>query len=378
MNSQERVLSAINLETPDRVPLHTLAIDGNNVDKVLGGFTKSAFDMIHDIKVGNPDNWVGQLNEIIGDLQTTIFSRMISAAAELGFDTCPAGYIPLKFESDEEMSDVFGRRYKIVNNEGNIFPVYVDGTIKTREDWETAPKPDSKSICKAARKFYKSVQRANKKRDILIMATNDFTSVFPPVWQGMGMVAFARALKRDPELIQERFEMTTQLVIDLFKTYAKEGAKVFFDGEDLAYKAGPLIHPKYVNKYLLPHMKRVTEAVHDLGCKIIIHTDGDVTPLLDFFVESGYDALHCLEPPYVDPRVVKKRIGHKLCLLGNIDTSHVLVKGSKKDVRGAVQDAISALGKNGGFILSPTNSHPAISLERLKWMIEATRELGNY
>lgn len=378
MDSSQRVLATLDLEVPDRVPLHTLAIDGNNVDKVLGGFPRTAFDLIADIKTNNPDDWLAQINGIIGNLQTTIFSRMISAAAALGFDACPAGYIPLQFESDKEMSDVFGRRYKIVNNEGNLFPVYNDGTIHTRADWEAAPKPDVDKICKEAYKFYKTVARQNRDNDVVIMATDDFTSVFPPVWQGMGMPAFARALRGDPALIEERFEMTTTLVIALIKTYARAGAKVFFDGEDVAFKSGPLIHPKYVDQYLLPHMKRVTETAHEAGCKIIFHSDGDITSLLDFVVAAGYDGLHCLEGPYVDPAHVKKKVGDKLCLLGNIDTSHVLVEGSRAEVRAAVKDAITALGEGGGYMLSPTNSHPAIELDRLQWMIEATKELGTY
>jgi len=36
------------------------------------------------------------------------------------------------------------------------------------------------------------------------------------------------------------------------------------------------------------------------------------------------------------------------------------------------------MGHGGGFMLSPANFHPAISVERLEWMIEASKKYGNY
>ena len=43
-----------------------------------------------------------------------------------------------------------------------------------------------------------------------------------------------------------------------------------------------------------------------------------------------------------------------------------------------MKDAIKAMGPGGGFMLSPANFHPEISIECLKWMIEATKQYGKY
>jgi uroporphyrinogen decarboxylase len=80
----------------------------------------------------------------------------------------------------------------------------------------------------------------------------------------------------------------------------------------------------------------------------------------------------------VDPYYVKKKVGDKLCLSGNIDTRHILVDASKEEVEQSVRDAIKAMGYGGGFMISPANFHPTISPERLKWMIEATKIFGRY
>jgi uroporphyrinogen decarboxylase len=139
-----------------------------------------------------------------------------------------------------------------------------------------------------------------------------------------------------------------------------------------------MIHPKYFEEYVKPCYQEVAEAVHNWGGKYILHTDGDVSSQLDFIVECGFDGLQCLEPPLVDLEMAKKKVGDKICLSGNIDTRHILVKASKEEVINAVKLAIKHLGPNGGAMISPANFHPQISVDRLKWMIEAANEFGEY
>jgi uroporphyrinogen decarboxylase len=380
MNSFERIWAALNLEEPDRIPTHTINIDGNVADKIVGRPKRNAFDVFADMEKQYPDDWADKINSIIVDIEISTFSKAVRAGYEIGFDGVGVQYIPFIFESQTEMTDIFGKRHKIRDIDGNPYPDYYGGYIKNRDDWEKYPKPDMKEEYKAAKKFYKGVLRKCKdiKDDICIIAQNALTSVFPPVWQGMGMNNFARALKNDPKLIEERFRFCTDFVLTVFRAYSDCGAKIFLEGGDIAHKGGPMMSPKYFNKYLLPRYQEVSEAIHDWGGKYILHTDGDITSQLDFIVESGFDGLQCLEPPWVDPYLVKKKVGDKLCLSGNIDTKHILVDATKQEVEQAVANAINAMGKGGGFMISPANFHPNMTVDRLKWMIEAANKLGVY
>jgi len=380
MNSFERIWVALSLEEPDRIPTHTINIDGNVADKIVGRPKRNAFDVFADMEKQYPDDWADKINSIIVDIEISTFSKAVRAGYEIGFDGVGVQYIPFIFESQTEMTDIFGKRHKIRDIDGNPYPDYYGGYIKNRDDWEKYPKPDMKEEYKAAKKFYKGVLRKCKdiKDDICIIAQNALTSVFPPVWQGMGMNNFARALKNDPKLIEERFRFCTDFVLTVFRAYSDCGAKIFLEGGDIAHKGGPMMSPKYFNKYLLPRYQEVSEAIHDWGGKFILHTDGDITSQLDFIVESGFDGLQCLEPPWVDPYLVKKKVGDKLCLSGNIDTKHILVDATKQEVEQAVANAINAMGKGGGFMISPANFHPNITVDRLRWMIEAANKLGVY
>ena len=380
MNSFERVWAALNLEEPDRIPLFTPGIDGNLADEILGKQNKSSFEIMEEMEQQNPENWLEMINGILPDMQISVFSKAAIAASQIGFDACGAGYIPFILESKNEMGDIFGKCHKIKNIDGNVYPDYYGGIIKDRSDWENFPKPDFKEIYKNAKKFYRGVERRCKKAksEICIVAQNSLASIFPPVWQGMGMNHFARALKNDPKLVKERFDYTTEFVLAVFSAYKDSGAKIFMEGGDIAFRSGPMMNPKFLNKYLLPCYQQVAEEVHDWGGKYILHTDGDITTLLDFIVESGFDALQCLELPFVDPYLVKKKVGDKLCLIGNIDTKHILVEAPKEEVEEAVKDAIEAMGYGGGFMLSSSNFHPGMKIDRIKWMVEAGKKFGVY
>jgi len=89
--------------------------------------------------------------------------------------------------------------------------------------------------------------------------------------------------------------------------------------------------------------------------------------------------VHALEPTAnVELSKVKELIGDRLCLLGNMDITHILVDATKEEVYEAVRSSIAAAGRDGGYIIAPTNSHPDISLDRLRWMLEAVEEYGDY
>ena len=139
MNSEERVLAALNREPVDRVPIHTVAVDGVTFDEVLGKPPRSAFELLDELVEQYPNDCIERINSVVGDIEINIFTRSMEAAAAIGYDTSGAGYIPFIFESKERMIDIFGRIYKLVNDHGHIFPYYVDGMIKNQKDWEYFP-----------------------------------------------------------------------------------------------------------------------------------------------------------------------------------------------------------------------------------------------
>ena len=380
-------MAALNLEEPDRVPCHTILIDANNVDKILGKPSMNDFDLLEKTKRENPDNWPEELNKLIESVETSIFSRCVEAAVEIGLDCMQVGIVPVEFIDDQSegrdlMKDMFGRIWEARNNEGNFNPYYLYGTTNSIEKWEVVKENIEGSVTKKytnmAKKFYRRINKRHKDK-IFVAVTNDLAGVFESASQGMGITYYSRMLHKNPNFIKEVHEVIARFTADCYMSYMDVGAELFIESGDLAYKTGPMMSPKKFTEVLLPAYRIITEAVHERGGKIVLHTDGQVTPLLDFVVNCGFDGLQSLEPTAgVDLALVKKKVGGKICLMGNIDVAHILVDATKEEVYDAVKYAIKTGGLGGGFIVSAANMHPGINVPNLRWMVEATKKYGEY
>ena len=132
---RERVLAALNLEEPDRVPTHALAIYG--ADEVLGIERRDTFKVIDQLIEQNPDNWLGVLNKVVDGYEKSVFSTMCAAAVEIGLDTMQCGVLPYEFTSKNTLSDIFGRVWKLQDiGGGHLDPYFTHGTIDSVEKWK--------------------------------------------------------------------------------------------------------------------------------------------------------------------------------------------------------------------------------------------------
>lgn len=382
MEKRERVLRALDLEKPDVIPTHALHIDGNNIDKILGVPSTNFFDVINKVREDNKENWLEEANNLVSAGESYTFLKAAQAAAKIGLDSIQMALAPLKFIEELDptgfplMMDYFGRVWQIRDNSGCFNPYYVQGRMNTEQQWLDFKDEIYSSLMKQyGKKAYRLYKRINKhhKDDIFTLGSNMFFSLFESTWEGMGIEFFSKQLIKNPGFIAKVFDTYADFTIELFNSFIDAGSDLVVVADDLAYKTRPIMSIRKYYDLLLPAYKKITSAVHDKGGKVAIHSCGYVIPLLDFIVESGFDGLQSLEPTAgVDLKLVKKKVGDKICLLGNIDVSHVLVRGSKQDVEKAVNQAI----KNGGpegFIVSPANMHYGVNPENLRWMVEAAR-----
>jgi uroporphyrinogen-III decarboxylase len=87
-----------------------------------------------------------------------------------------------------------------------------------------------------------------------------------------------------------------------------------------------------------------------------VHSHGKVGKFLESFAGMGMDGLNVLEPPPIGDTLLsdaKARIGHRVCLIGNIQYDD-LARGTQVSVERLVAEAIEQAAPGGGFILSPS------------------------
>ncbi|MEM4245803.1 MAG: hypothetical protein QW390_00740, partial [Candidatus Bathyarchaeia archaeon] len=107
----------------------------------------------------------------------------------------------------------------------------------------------------------------------------------------MGIPAFNLAFYRDPELISEMVAYWEYFNIERVREAVetlKGQIDIVFWWEDLASRHGPNISPRLYREFLLPHYKKVTQFLNKNGIdRVMMDSDGNLTPLLDLVVEAG-------------------------------------------------------------------------------------------
>ena len=195
-----------------------------------------------------------------------------------------------------------------------------------------------------------------------------------------GLELFSYAYQDDPELVSEWLGALNEHEIKRVHATADVSlSPVALVYADIANKNKTLFSPAFLRKELFPRLKRLVDAWHEHGIKVIYHSDGDLWEVLDDFVAAGVDGINPLEPLCgMDVCDVKKAYP-KLILMGGIDATSLLAYGTPEDVRHAVRRAIDSAASRGGLILgSSTEIHPACRLENVLAMWDTILTYGRY
>jgi len=202
---------------------------------------------------------------------------------------------------------------------------------------------------------------------------------FENSWQPIGFVNFTRLIYQKPEFVKKVIAFQTDLCLRNLEAVMKSDVEVVFGGDDLGQKTGPLMRPELIEKLYGESYRRMAELVHQQKRKFVFHCCGNIYALLNKFVEWGFDGIITMEPTAgMELGKVREQVGHKLVLIGNLDVSYLMVKGTQQEVEDAVKKAIRDAARGGGYILSTSHCHPAVDPVRLKWMVDAAHKYGKY
>jgi hypothetical protein len=379
----ERVIAALELREPDRVPTLDVMEEYANIYEVLGKKpTPLGFLVTNRYASALFDRAMPLINRIgFLDSEMDRFSYDRTAAAvKMGYDAAWVMHVPIwRFRNSRISEDIYGRYYDIVvDDNGNIAtPIYRGGLIASPSDWNALDKRPILRLPEKANRAYARIQK-DFGSSIAVFASFLF-GLFENTWQPLGFERFAVALRRERGFIKRVIKFYEDHYCLMIEAWADAGVPCAVYSDDMAYRSGPMVNPRIMDELYGDSLRRITETAHSLGMKIVVHTDGMVYPLLDWFADCGFDGIQSLEPTAgVELARVKEMAGDRLCLLGNLDITHILVDATKKEVYEAVRSSILQAGRGGGYILSPTNSHPSMNVEHLSWMLEAVEEFGGY
>ena len=200
--------------------------------------------------------------------------------------------------------------------------------------------------------FIPAARRRFADKAMVFTYNGEGTFWMPP---GDKIMNFVVDLFENPEKLHEEAKVKCRDSIELAKKQADAGAEFICINSDYGFNEGPFISPTMFAEFVTPYLTEIVGAIHDLGLKAILHSDGDLRKILDQLVSTGLDGYQSIDPQgHMDIAEVKKQYGDRLILMGNVKSA-ALQDSEPEVIRESVRYAIQH-GKPGGkYIFSTSN-----------------------
>jgi hypothetical protein len=192
----------------------------------------------------------------------------------------------------------------------------------------------------------------------------------------MGLMGFSMALYGNVKLIETMLDRYIDWNIRVAEGLTAAGVDFLVCYDDIAFNSGPFFSPQVFREIFLPRMKRFAGT---LTIPWVYHSDGDLRILFDDLLSMGMNGFNPFQPDVMDIFKYKKQYGDRLCLWGNIDLKYTLSGGTEAEVEAEVREKIKALAPGGGYILATSNSiTDCCKVENILAMIQAKEKYGRY
>ncbi len=191
-----------------------------------------------------------------------------------------------------------------------------------------------------------------------------------------GWELFSYLLADDPGVIAETFETVNRHEVDRVHRVADRRISPLVVAYcDIASAADVILSPRYLRAEFFPRLKRLVDAWHEHGVKVIYHSEGNLKKVLDDLVACGIDGLNPLEPENLSLEYVR-RAHPRLVLWGGIDDKRLLPFGTEGQLEQAVRRALETC-REGGLILGASGQiHPAVKPENAVALFRAAKKYG--
>ncbi len=377
MKPRERVLTALNHQEPDRVPID------------LG---QAAGDGITAFAYGNLIRHLGlkkrslRINNKMA--QTVFVDEDILKRFRVDFRRVDLGP-PDNWKDASIGEDGYRDEWGVVRTRPKDGYYYDLSESPIKEDSLSAlehhrwPNPDDpgryRGLRERARKLHQETDYA------IVLQTN--CSFFLRCAELRGWENFYMDLVRNPEfacsLMDRYLDIKLRIAEHALQEVEENIDIVMVSTDDLGMNDRTLISPKMYREMIKPRQKRTFDFFKEkTRAKRFYHCDGAVYPFIEDFIEIGVDALNPLQVSAAgmdDTKKLKKDFGNRLSFWGAIDTHHILPQGTKQEVYDEVHRRILDLGPGGGYVICPVhNIQPEVPPENVVAMFDAAFELGKY
>ena len=303
MDSRERVVKAIDFQTPDHIPYEWYKHGTGLIDK--------------------------ERSDILWTRYKPLSEPLVEVKGDEVWETDEWGCTWVSYKSIPTMGQPL------------IHP------LKDWSNYDTYKFPE----INLEKRFTGIDKEVQEHRDLgkFIIGTLDFG-----VWERLhflrGLNETVMDLYSKPERIHSLLERITEFKLELIKGYSEVGIDCVGFTDDWGDQQKLMIRPRQWEEVFKPHYERIFNAAKKEGLYTWLHSCGNITSILGHLIETGLDIIQIDGPHQNGVKELAKYKG-KICFDCCIDIQKVLVTEDKDLIEEEAKLLTSMLGsKEGGFI----------------------------
>lgn len=381
MNSRERVLTALNHEEPDRVPIVIGASNATSLKmkpyqgvKALAGIQEEDRFIYDWPELGTALPGEAALQRLHSDV------RGVNDSYPLSIIECNRQRPP-----HSPFIDDWGSGQTEIEP-GVWFPgVHPMAEAETIDAIQAYPWPDMNDPSRIAH-VREHASRLAQQGEFAILACPWLLFPFERAFAMQGMERFLRNMALKPDFARALLARIAELCKTLMGHFLCElgdNVDIIKIGDDLGTQNSLLISPMMYRAMLKPiHADFIAFIKERTKAKVFFHSDGDIFDLVEDFIEIGVDILNPIQTSagkMADLAGLKQRYGQNISFCGAIDTHRILPHGTPDQVRQEVRRVIEIMAPGGGFMVAAVHTiMNEVPPKNILAMVDAVVEYGAY
>jgi uroporphyrinogen decarboxylase len=379
MNARQRLLTTLNHQEPDRIPLdlgatqvtgiHRVAYKGLRQGLGLPTLEPTICDTIQGLALPDED--------VISHLGVDVRGLFPRNSHNWNIEEIP----------DSEYwvyQDEWGITHRRPYPDGlyySIWQVPLDQTELTAADIQTHPWPDFSNPWRI--EGLREQAEAYHVAGYAVLLKDPFAGIFEMAQRIVGMENLLLMMASNAALAGVLFEKLAELKLDFWEMALPNLADVIdviSQADDYGSQASQLISPRMFRNQIKPFWKVILKRIQELAPNAyrFFHSCGNVRPLIPDFIELGVQILNPvhIKATGMEPVALKHDFGDVLTFWGGgVDTQDTLPYGTPQQVKDEVKRNIEALAPGGGYVFNTVHNIQAdVPVENILAMYEAFRE----
>lgn len=183
-------------------------------------------------------------------------------------------------------------------------------------------------------------------------------SLFERAWTLRGMERLLMDMVMNPNFVHDLMDRICDFNVSLVKFASQYGFDGIYFGDDWGQQRGLIMGPVMWREFIKPRLKRMYGAVKESGKYVMQHSCGDIYEVFPDVIDCGLDCYQTFQPEIYNIEEAKSLYGGSLSFWGGISTQGMLPFETPEGVKRETSRIMRILGRNGGYIASPTHGVP--------------------